>query len=88
MARTLERPAKRQRNATPAGATETEIKLALPLSDPAGLAQRVVRNARPGGIVVFHDTRRCAPVLKPALPLVLAALTERGMPLRALPPKP
>lgn len=59
-----------------------------PDADPARLAQRVVRNARPSGIIVLHDTGRCAPVLKPALPLVLAALTERGMPLRALPPKP
>ena len=54
MARTLgplpvqsgQRPTKRQRNATPAGATETEIKLALPGAQgvsPDALAAQLAR---------------------------------------------
>jgi peptidoglycan-N-acetylglucosamine deacetylase len=41
-------------------------------------AERVIKNSRPGSIVVFHDSARALPVLKESLPIVLEYFTENG----------
>lgn len=40
--------------------------------------QNVMRNVRPGSIVVFHDSVKAAPRLRYALPRALAQLSEAG----------
>lgn len=52
-------------------------------TDPARLAERVLRDVRPGSIVLLHDGRDGRPgvdraVLVAALPLILDGLRERG----------
>ncbi|HEX9951310.1 MAG TPA: polysaccharide deacetylase family protein [Rubricoccaceae bacterium] len=59
----------------------------LPSAGPAVLAERLVRAARPGGIVVLHDgapAARAAAALRLALPRLAAA----GWRFPALPPAP
>jgi peptidoglycan/xylan/chitin deacetylase (PgdA/CDA1 family) len=40
--------------------------------------QRVVKQAKPGSIIVFHDSLKAAPRLKIALPKVLSYFNEKG----------
>ncbi|MDP4213465.1 MAG: polysaccharide deacetylase family protein [Bacteroidota bacterium] len=41
-------------------------------------AKRVIKQAGPGSIVVFHDSARCFKVIQEALPEVLAYFTGKG----------
>jgi peptidoglycan-N-acetylglucosamine deacetylase len=41
-------------------------------------AERVIRNAGPGSIVVFHDSAKALQVLEVALPIVLAHFSKAG----------
>jgi peptidoglycan/xylan/chitin deacetylase (PgdA/CDA1 family) len=45
---------------------------------PEKCARNVIRHARPGSIIVFHDSEKAYPRLKVALPAVLAHFGERG----------
>ena len=47
--------------------------------------QNVVRNIRPGSIIVFHDSAKALPRLQYALPKVLQWLQENGYEMKALP---
>lgn len=47
-------------------------------------AKKVLRLARPGSIILFHDNLKSAGCLRVALPLVLTGLRERGYHCRAL----
>ena len=40
--------------------------------------QRLKRHTRPGSIVVFHDSAKCADILKKALPEYLTWLQDSG----------
>lgn len=48
-------------------------------------ARNVVRHARPGSIVVFHDSLKAEPRLRTALPAVLKHFAENGYRFAALP---
>lgn len=48
-------------------------------------ARFVIRHARPGSIVVFHDSPKAAPRCLPALEAVLRYYHRRSVPLRAFP---
>lgn len=50
---------------------------------PGRVVHNVMRNVRPGSVVVFHDSLKAWPRLREALPAVLDALIEQGV---ALPP--
>jgi peptidoglycan/xylan/chitin deacetylase (PgdA/CDA1 family) len=45
---------------------------------PEKCARNVIRHARPGSIIVFHDSEKAYPRLKVALPAVLAHFGEKG----------
>ena len=45
---------------------------------PEKCARNVMRHARPGSIIVFHDSEKAFPRLKVALPAVLAHFGEKG----------
>ena len=45
---------------------------------PEKCARNVIRHARPGSIIVFHDSEKAFPRLKVALPAVLAHFKELG----------
>jgi len=57
--------------------------------DPALAAEHcarlVIRHARPGSIVVFHDSMKALPRLQVALPVVLDHFRKAGYAFRALP---
>lgn len=48
-------------------------------------AQNVIAHARPGSIIVFHDSIKAAPRLKIALPAVLKFFSEKGYKFRCIP---
>ena len=56
-----------------------------PRIDGARCARNVVWHARPGSIVVFHDSVKAWPRLKEALPVVLAHFAAAGYAFRPLP---
>jgi peptidoglycan/xylan/chitin deacetylase (PgdA/CDA1 family) len=41
-------------------------------------AERVIRNSKPGSIIVFHDSARALQVLQEALPIVIAYFSGEG----------
>jgi peptidoglycan-N-acetylglucosamine deacetylase len=41
-------------------------------------AKRVIKNSRPGSVIVFHDSAKAFPVLKIALPVVLKYFSEKA----------
>ena len=41
-------------------------------------AERVIRKSGPGSIVVFHDSTKAFPVMREALPIVLAYFSHKG----------
>jgi peptidoglycan/xylan/chitin deacetylase (PgdA/CDA1 family) len=45
---------------------------------PEKCSRNVIRNARPGSIVVFHDSEKAFPRLETALPVVLGYFQEKG----------
>jgi peptidoglycan/xylan/chitin deacetylase (PgdA/CDA1 family) len=45
---------------------------------PETCTHNVVRNARPGSIIVFHDSVKAAPRMLKSLPEVLKILREKG----------
>jgi len=47
--------------------------------------RNVLRHARPGSIIVFHDSPKAWPRLRHALPLALEHLVTKGFTMRALP---
>lgn len=49
------------------------------------IAEKVTRLARPGSIVVFHDSEKAAENVKKALPTVLNYFAEAGYVFRAIP---
>jgi peptidoglycan/xylan/chitin deacetylase (PgdA/CDA1 family) len=49
-----------------------------PVVDGQIAAERVIRNSKSGSIVVFHDSAKAFPVLKTALPAVLAYFSDNG----------
>jgi peptidoglycan/xylan/chitin deacetylase (PgdA/CDA1 family) len=51
---------------------------------PAECTRRVLRNYRPGSIIVFHDSEKAYPNLKETLPAVLAHLAEKKYICKAL----
>jgi peptidoglycan/xylan/chitin deacetylase (PgdA/CDA1 family) len=48
-------------------------------------AKRVLANARPGSIIVFHDSLKAEPRLRIALPIVLTHFAAQGYRFAALP---
>jgi len=54
---------------------------------PEKCARNVIRHARPGSIVVFHDSEKAFPRLKAALPAVLAHFKEQGYRLESIRPR-
>lgn len=52
--------------------------------DPAEVAGNVMRNAKKGSIVVFHDSIKSLSNLKGALPMVLKHFSEKGYSFEAL----
>ena len=52
---------------------------------PNECLQRVLRSARPGSIVVFHDSQKAEERLRHALPRVLGHFSELGYRFEALP---
>lgn len=56
-----------------------------PALDGRRCAGMVMRNARPGSIIVFHDSAKAEPRLRIALPLVLNWLVAEGYRLLPLP---
>lgn len=46
---------------------------------------KTLKYAKPGSVIVFHDSEKAAPNLKKALPLVLKKLRESGFRFEALP---
>ncbi|MBK7944926.1 MAG: polysaccharide deacetylase family protein [Flavobacteriales bacterium] len=50
-------------------------------------ARKVIRRARPGSIIVFHDSKKAADRLRVALPAVLDHFADAGYAFRALPEK-
>ena len=54
--------------------------------------KNVIRNVRPGSIIVFHDSDKASENLYYALPRTLEFLTENGYNMKAIPsnglPKP
>lgn len=56
-----------------------------PRLDPLQCAAAVVRQIRPGDIVVFHDSQKAAPRVLYALPQILAHLRAQGWLALALP---
>jgi len=54
---------------------------------PEKCARNVIRHARPGSIVVFHDSEKAFPRLKEALPAVLAHFKEQGYRLESIRPR-
>jgi peptidoglycan/xylan/chitin deacetylase (PgdA/CDA1 family) len=54
---------------------------------PEQCARNVIRHARPGSIVVFHDSEKAYPRLKAALPAVLAHFKEQGYRLESIRPR-
>jgi peptidoglycan/xylan/chitin deacetylase (PgdA/CDA1 family) len=53
---------------------------------PGKCARNVMRHARPGSIIVFHDSEKAFPRLKEALPAVLAHFGEKGYRFDAIRP--
>ncbi len=53
--------------------------------DGAYCSRSVIRHARPGSIVVFHDSLKAAPRLRVALPAVLDHFSGRGFHFAPLP---
>ena len=49
-----------------------------PKVDGKQAAERVIRNSKPGSIIVFHDSARALQVLQVALPIVLAYFSREG----------
>jgi hypothetical protein len=49
-----------------------------PVVDGQIAAERVIRKSKSGSIVVFHDSVKALPVLKTALPAVLAYFSGNG----------
>ncbi len=47
--------------------------------------ERVLLAAKPGSIIVFHDSEKCFPLLKQVLPTILAAFHEKGWQMLSLP---
>lgn len=47
----------------------------------------VINNARPGSIVVFHDSAKCLPTLQYALPLILKYYSGKEYSFKVLPSK-
>ncbi|GAB4092759.1 polysaccharide deacetylase family protein [Flaviaesturariibacter terrae] len=50
----------------------------------AACSANVLRNSRPGSIIVFHDSEKAWPNLKEALPVVLRFFREKGYLMKAL----
>ena len=48
-------------------------------------ARHVIRNARPGSIIVFHDSEKALPRLSEALPMVLEHFSKEGYRFEAIP---
>lgn len=44
----------------------------------------VVRNATPGSIIIFHDSEKAFPRLKPALPKILKYFSEKGFSFKSI----
>ena len=42
------------------------------------VAENIIKNIRPGAIVIFHDSEKAGEKMKYALPLVLETISERG----------
>jgi len=53
--------------------------------DAATCARRVITHARPGSIIVFHDSLKAAATLRGALPHVLEHFSRAGYRFEALP---
>lgn len=53
--------------------------------DGADCTRNVLQYARPGSIIVFHDSLKAEPRLRVALPEVLHALADKGFSFRGLP---
>lgn len=53
--------------------------------DGARCSENVIKHAKPGSIVVFHDSIKAFPRLKTALPEVLAYFSERGYTFKCIP---
>ncbi len=49
-----------------------------PAISPARCAENVLRNMKPGSIIVFHDSEKALDKLRHALPLVLEEIKKRG----------
>lgn len=47
----------------------------------------VVRNARPGSIIVFHDSTKAWPLIKETFPKILQYFSEEGYLFKAIPEK-
>ncbi|MCL6525054.1 MAG: polysaccharide deacetylase family protein [Thermoflavifilum sp.] len=54
---------------------------------PSSCTERVLFNARPGSIIVFHDSEKAYPRLAYALPRVLKYFQDKGWQMKALPMK-
>lgn len=51
---------------------------------PERVVSNVLRNVRPGSVVVFHDSLKAWPRLRIALPIILQKLTEEGYSLLSI----
>lgn len=51
---------------------------------PEGVVRNVARYARPGSVIVFHDSVKAAPRVLEALPRALALLRDRGYVFRTI----
>lgn len=52
---------------------------------PENCYLNVIKNAKPGSIIVFHDSLKAFPALKPTLPRVLQYFSEKGFEFKLLP---
>ncbi|MFN8395876.1 MAG: polysaccharide deacetylase family protein [Bacteroidia bacterium] len=52
--------------------------------DPDRVTQNVLRHAREGSIVVFHDSEKCERRMRHALPVVLEHFASKGFEFRSL----
>lgn len=48
------------------------------------LVDNVIKNVKPGSIIVLHDSQKCAKVMLGALPVILEKLTKDGYQFKAL----
>lgn len=48
------------------------------------LVDNVIKNVKPGSIIVLHDSQKCAKVMLGALPIILEKLTKDGYQFKAL----